>query len=75
MRNQKKKIQIDGVEVESDKDIALSQIAKVLNGLPSVTHGEVTPDLDSILFAIRDLQECYKDAARVRNGWIKKENK
>ena len=34
-----------------EKDEALAQIAKVLNGLPSVTHGEVTPNLDSILFA------------------------
>jgi hypothetical protein len=45
----------------------LAEIAKVVNVLPSVTHGPVS-DKGGIIFAIRDLQECYGDAARARNG-------
>jgi hypothetical protein len=50
-------------QVEAD----IQEIAKVCNAVQSVTHGPVS-DAAGIIFAIRDLQECYGDAARARNG-------
>jgi hypothetical protein len=50
-------------QVEAD----IQEIAKVCNAVQSVTHGPVS-DAAGIIFSIRDLQECYGDAARARNG-------
>ena len=45
----------------------LAIIMETLNRQGSVTHGPIT-EYSQIPFAIRDLQECYADAARARNG-------
>jgi hypothetical protein len=44
-----------------------SQIMATLNMLPSVDHPPIT-DANDIVYAIRNLQECYKSAAESRNG-------
>jgi hypothetical protein len=56
-------------EIEQLQNL-LTGIAETVNLLPSITGTSPVKGFDGIRLAIRDLQECYRDAARARNGQI-----
>jgi hypothetical protein len=49
------------------QDVLLAEIRDVINLLPSITGSSPVRDNAGIIFAIRDLQASYRDAAKARN--------